>query len=102
MRTGRRAAGAGFVLVVAESEPREPVGPPRLGITVSRKVGSAVVRNRVKRQVREWFRGHRSGLARGLDVVVIGRAPAAGLPHRAVDAELCELVRKLSAEGVRE
>ena len=44
---------------------------PRLGITVSRKVGNAVTRNRVKRQVREWFRASRSGIEPGSEVVVI-------------------------------
>lgn len=52
---------------------------PRLGITVSRRVGNAVVRNRVKRHVREWFRRARPGLQPDLDVVVIARREAATL-----------------------
>jgi len=92
-------AGRSFVVVVANTQSQDPAAATRLGITVSRKVGSAVVRNRVKRQVREWFRGRRAALERGLDLVVIGRAPAAQLAHRAIDEELCELVRKLSLVG---
>lgn len=49
----------------------------RIGITASRKVGGAVVRNRVKRGVREWFRRSRGELPPDVDVVVIAR-PGAG------------------------
>lgn len=51
----------------------------RIGLVVSRRVGSAVVRNRVKRVVREQFRTHRHQLAAGqiLDFVVIAKRRAA-------------------------
>jgi ribonuclease P protein component len=59
-RRGRRARGAAFVVLVA---PRvgssADVQATRLGVTVSRKVGDAVVRNLVKRRIREWFRVQR-------------------------------------------
>ena len=54
----------------------------RFGLTVSRKVGNAVARNRVKRIIRESFRLRRCAL-RGLDVVVLARA---GLERRTSDA----------------
>ncbi len=46
--------------------------PARLGITVTRKVGNAVRRNRIKRLVREWFRGREEEL-KSCDLVVIAR-----------------------------
>jgi len=78
---GRRLASREFVVLVAPGGP-EPTDRVRLGITASRKVGNAVVRNRVKRAVREWFRSSRHSLAEsndGLDLVVIARRAAGEL-----------------------
>jgi ribonuclease P protein component len=55
----------------------------RLGVTVSSKVGNAVIRARVRRHLREFFRRHRAGLP-PLDLVVIARSEAS----RASGAEL--------------
>jgi ribonuclease P protein component len=90
-RGGRRVVGSAFVVVVAPAARAAAGGPARLGITVSRKVGNAVVRNGVKRRVREWFRARRAVFGSGLDVVVIGRSPAAGLTGGAVAEELSQL-----------
>jgi ribonuclease P protein component len=54
---------------------------PRLGITVTRRVGKAVRRNRIKRLVREWFRGSQQRLQRGwqgYDLVVIAKREIPG------------------------
>lgn len=63
------------------------LGYPRLGVTASRKVGGAVVRNRIKRQVREYFRLHRHLLS-PVDLNVIVRSRAASLGSSALRAEL--------------
>lgn len=68
-------------------------GQSRLGLTVSRRVGNAVVRNRVKRRIREWFRREGRAALAGQDLVVIARPCAAALAGRDVAAELSELVR---------
>jgi len=49
-------------------------GQPRLGVTVSRKIGGAVERNRVKRMLREIFRYNRTALQPSLDLVVVARS----------------------------
>jgi ribonuclease P protein component len=90
-RTGARRASAHFVAVVA---PARGEGPAKLGLAVSRRVGNAVARNRVKRRVREWFRRSRSELPARTDWVVIARAGAAELDAHAVAAELAELAAR--------
>jgi ribonuclease P protein component len=90
-RTGVRRASAHFVAVIAPSRADEG---PKLGLAVSRRVGNAVARNRVKRRVREWFRRARPGLARSTDWVVIARAGAAELDAAEVAAELGSLAAR--------
>jgi len=70
-----------------------PNGLPetRLGITVPARVGGAVVRNRVKRRLREVFRLHRPSLPRGWDIVLNPREAAARVPFRSLEKELMRL-----------
>jgi len=59
-----------------------------LGITVSGKVGNSVVRNRIKRQVREFFRRRRGELPPACDILIIARTSAAELSGKRVTDEL--------------
>lgn len=73
----------------------------RLGLTVSRRVGNAVVRNRIKRRLREIFRRAGQSLPQGIDLVAVARPPAAQLPfaelsrltHQALETIARELTR---------
>jgi len=76
------------------SAPGEAPPPTRLGITVTRKIGNAVARNRIKRLVREVFRQHRERLPAGLDLVFIAKHQAAGVEFAAVLADFEALTRR--------
>lgn len=69
---------------------RNEKGHTRLGLTVSTKVGNAVVRNRIRRRLREIFRKRRRELPEGIDLVLIARASAA-------EADFGELQRAFEA-----
>jgi ribonuclease P protein component len=93
---GDRFASSEFVMLVAPAGPT-PTARLRLGITASRKVGNAVVRNRIKRAVREWFRRCRDRIdvgGNGLDVVVIARREAAKLDANDIAERLCSLLAR--------
>lgn len=99
MTEGRRLAGTRFIVLVAPREKRDagaPVGA-RLGVTVSRKVGGSVVRNRVKRRLREWFRRARPELPAGMDWVVIARSSARAASMDKIADELSRLCRMAGA-----
>jgi len=85
-RYGARVEASHFVLYAG----RFPGGEKsRLGVTVSRRVGGAVVRNRIKRRVRETYRVTlRTMLNPGVSLVVIARSGAGELTFDAIGSEL--------------
>jgi ribonuclease P protein component len=99
-RQGRSHANRFLVLYTF---PRASEGEPRLGLSVSRKVGGAVDRNRVKRLLREAFGARTAQLAPGHDLVVVARPDARELAERegleGVRAALEELVTKAASSA---
>ena len=97
MRHGRRGTVPLFIVLAAPAAEPEPGRRSRLGITVSRRVGAAVERNRIKRIVREWFRRERDGLAPDADLVVIARSAANGRSSAELREALSEAARRAGA-----
>ncbi|MBL9015346.1 MAG: ribonuclease P protein component [Myxococcales bacterium] len=83
------------VLAIARKRPApDLVG--RLGITVTKKVGNAVVRNRIKRMLREWLRTH-GWVPTGWDMVLVAKDSAARQLHPSDFApDLTKILRQLS------
>jgi ribonuclease P protein component len=104
-RVYRQGRSHGNRYLVLYAFPRGGDSAPRLGVSVSRKVGGAVDRNRVKRLLREAFGACTDALPAGQDLVVVARPEARELAEReglaGVEGALRELVEKagLAAPG---
>ncbi|RME51856.1 MAG: ribonuclease P protein component [Deltaproteobacteria bacterium] len=83
-RKGKRKSSPHFLLLFQ----RNDLGYNRLGITVSRRIGNAVRRNRLKRRIREFFRTHQARFPQGRDMNFIARKGAADLSWEALLQEL--------------
>lgn len=73
---------------------RDAIEGPRLGITASRAFGGAVLRNRIKRRLREAFRIHRSGLAPHWDIVINPRRAAIDASFVEIEQALMKVIAK--------
>jgi ribonuclease P protein component len=71
-----------YLVVYSFPRPEESEGPPRLGVSVGRKVGGAVERNRIKRALREVFWSLEDEIPQGHDFVLVARAEIAVLFDR--------------------
>jgi ribonuclease P protein component len=97
LRSGRKVRGSVALIHIAAGRP----GTSRLGIAVTRRAApSSVVRNRMKRVVRELFRRHPAKAA-GLDLVVALREGAAGLQAAAFAAEVLALLDQAMGKASR-
>lgn len=85
---GQRFHSNHFIVVVMQKNS----GPTRLGVTVSKKVGGAVQRNRVKRLLREFFRRNYNKLDSQIDISIIAKKGAANLRYEDVRDELKKLL----------
>jgi ribonuclease P protein component len=86
---------------ITSAEGRERLPPPRLGVTVTRKVGGAVVRNRIKRLVRESFRRERHRFPSGMAMVWVAKRDATEVSFAQVRSDMQTLARRLSRDPQR-
>jgi ribonuclease P protein component len=92
------AAGASVSMpgFVVQERRRADSGPARVGLTVSRKVGGAVERNRLRRQLREIVRlSAATSLNAGSDYVVVGRRAALDIPFVKLTADFAGALKRL-------
>jgi len=88
---GKSMANRQFVVYVFD-RPEQPFF--RLGLSVSKKIGKAVVRNQVKRYIRQVFLELREQIAPGKDYVVIARIPTSEMNYAEVKKSLIHVLKK--------
>ena len=94
--SGAKVATAAFVL---QRRNRDDGGPARVGFTVSRKVGTAVERNRVRRRLRDIVgRSVADSLRSGYDYVLIGRRTALNRPFDHMIEDFTNALRRLERQ----
>ena len=88
-RNGKSFANSQFVVYWSRSMKAEPF---RLGVSASKKIGNAVVRNRMRRLVKEIVRQHTERIAGQLDFIVIVRKPAVGMKMKELEKSMLHVL----------
>jgi len=91
---GRRVSGALLLLGYATRGESDNSGLTRIGFSVSRRVGGAVVRNRVKRRLREVMRRKLARIAPSYDLVITARPGAADARMETLEQEVAGLLAR--------
>ena len=90
-RYGRSFANSQFVVYWRK---RSAKGTFRMGISASSKLGGAVVRNRLRRMVKEIVRLNAGKLLEDMDLILIVRKPALSLPYKEMEGSILHVLRK--------
>lgn len=89
-RRGRSISNYNLVLYTYKNS----LGKNRLGISVSKKVGNSVVRNRIRRLISENFRLNEYRLIQGYDLVFIARSNSKGKNYRVIGRSVLDLLKR--------
>ena len=90
-RAGKRFSSSHFTVFVRANE----LALNRFGFSIKKALGGAVVRNRIRRRVREIVRCHRQEISAGWDIVIHPKSSVAKAPFAALNEDLLRLLKKL-------
>ncbi len=96
-KCGRKARRPSFTVFGLPND----VGRCRIGLTVTRKIGGAVARNRIKRVLRDVFRRHRMELQPPMDIVINGYRSMLSLPSGQIERQFLDAVSELAGKVAR-
>ncbi|HEX4546022.1 MAG TPA: ribonuclease P protein component [Candidatus Acidoferrum sp.] len=88
-RAGKRRSSSHFTVFFRANE----LPQSRLGFSIKKALGAAVVRNRIRRRVREMVRCHRQEIPAGWDIVIHPKSSVAKAPFAALTADLLRLLQ---------
>ena len=75
VRQSGRAYSHRLLVLIAQPRVNAPAAPSRIAVAAGRRLGTAVVRHRAKRLLREAIRRHYARIPAGVDMIVMARAP---------------------------
>jgi len=94
-RAGKRRSSAHFTVFFRANE----LSHSRFGFSIKRELGSAVVRNRMRRRLREMVRCHRTEIPAGWDIVIHPKSVVAKAAFAALTADLLRLLKSMTQAG---
>ncbi|WP_423837264.1 ribonuclease P protein component [Tepidanaerobacter syntrophicus] len=89
-KSGRRISSPFFVMYIKKND----LGYSRLGVSVSKKVGKSVVRNKIKRQIKEIIRKNYDFINSGWDIVFSVKPAAVQLNYAQIEKEIISLLKR--------
>ena len=90
-RAGKRYSTSHFTVFVRANE----LGVSRFGFSIKKALGGAVVRNRLRRRVREMVRCHRQEIPAGWDIVIHPKSSVGKAPFVTLEEDLVRVLKKL-------
>lgn len=94
--SGKSLATGNLVLYCKKNR----TGQNRLGLTIGTKVGNAVIRNRVRRKIKEIYRLHEDELICGYDLIIVARVKSRYADYSTLESELLRLFKKMGLAKV--